>query len=209
MMYTCSVFGNFISMRSLTHFSVLSRSTVISFNIFWATSNADCLLLCISPNFLRTSFKRKVCSLESDCSFLNASIFCDSFSNSAFNLFLVSRYSSFEISSSVYNSRILSFLASIFVSLYNTRRYQKRLNCMMPCEYYFAIAAWRKSPPATQQREKKESIPFVISFFSLSTWQGAHYSKIRVNSAVLIDEKGIYAKKCPMTLLLFRVHWTF
>ena len=24
---------------------------------------------------------------------------------------------------------------------YDTRRYQKRLNCMMPCEYYFAIAA--------------------------------------------------------------------
>ena len=27
-----------------------------------------------------------------------------------------------------------------FIRFYNTRRYQKRLNCMTPCEYYFATA---------------------------------------------------------------------
>ena len=27
------------------------------------------------------------------------------------------------------------------IHFYNTRRYQKRLNCMTPCEYYFATAA--------------------------------------------------------------------
>ena len=28
-----------------------------------------------------------------------------------------------------------------YIHFYNTRRYQKRLNCMTPCEYYFATAA--------------------------------------------------------------------
>jgi len=28
-----------------------------------------------------------------------------------------------------------------YIHLYNTRRYQKRLNCMTPCEYFFATAA--------------------------------------------------------------------
>ena len=28
-----------------------------------------------------------------------------------------------------------------YIHLYNTHRYQKRLNCMTPCEYYFATAA--------------------------------------------------------------------
>ena len=28
-----------------------------------------------------------------------------------------------------------------YIKFYNTRRYQKRLNCMTPCEYYFATAA--------------------------------------------------------------------
>ena len=28
-----------------------------------------------------------------------------------------------------------------YIRFYNTRRYQKRLNCMTPCEYYFATAA--------------------------------------------------------------------
>ena len=28
-----------------------------------------------------------------------------------------------------------------YIQFYNTRRYQKRLNCMTPCEYYFATAA--------------------------------------------------------------------
>ena len=28
-----------------------------------------------------------------------------------------------------------------YIHFYNTRRYQKRLNCMSPCEYYFATAA--------------------------------------------------------------------
>lgn len=27
-----------------------------------------------------------------------------------------------------------------YIRFYNTRRYQKRLNCMTPCEYYFATA---------------------------------------------------------------------
>lgn len=28
-----------------------------------------------------------------------------------------------------------------YIHFYNTRRYQKRLNCMTPCEYYFATAS--------------------------------------------------------------------
>ena len=28
-----------------------------------------------------------------------------------------------------------------YIHFYNTRRYQKRLNCMTPCEYYLATAA--------------------------------------------------------------------
>ena len=28
-----------------------------------------------------------------------------------------------------------------YIHFYNTRRYQQRLNCMTPCEYYFATAA--------------------------------------------------------------------
>ncbi|MBQ7761721.1 MAG: IS3 family transposase, partial [Clostridia bacterium] len=28
-----------------------------------------------------------------------------------------------------------------YIHFYNTRRYQKRLNCMTPWEYYFATAA--------------------------------------------------------------------
>lgn len=62
-----------------------------------------------------------------------------------------------------------------YIRFYNTRRYQKRLNCMTPCEYYFASAVWRKSLPAAQQGEMKESIYFAISFvFCLSTWQVAY-----------------------------------
>ena len=36
-----------------------------------------------------------------------------------------------------------SLVSSIedYIQFYNTRRYQKRLNCMTPCEYYFATAA--------------------------------------------------------------------
>jgi transposase InsO family protein len=36
-----------------------------------------------------------------------------------------------------------SLVSSIedYIHFYNTRRYQKRLNCMTPCEYYFATAA--------------------------------------------------------------------
>ena len=28
-----------------------------------------------------------------------------------------------------------------YIHFYNTRRYQKRLNCMTPCEYYLSTAA--------------------------------------------------------------------
>ena len=51
-----------------------------------------------------------------------------------------------------------------YIYFYNTHRYQKRLNCMTPCEYYFATAASRKSPPAVQQGEMKESIQLTYSF---------------------------------------------
>lgn len=57
-----------------------------------------------------------------------------------------------------------------YIRFYNTRRYQKRLNCMTPCEYYFASAVWRKSLPAAQQGEMKESIYFAISFVFLSVY---------------------------------------
>ena len=35
----------------------------------------------------------------------------------------------------------LVFAIENYIHFYNTRRYQKRLNCMTPCEYYFATAA--------------------------------------------------------------------
>ena len=57
-----------------------------------------------------------------------------------------------------------SFPPLKIIYTYNTRRYQKRLNCRTPCEDYFATAVWRKSPPVAQQGEMKEPISFVNSF---------------------------------------------
>lgn len=39
------------------------------------------------------------------------------------------------------NREILVSAIEDYIHYYNTRRYQKRLNCMTPCEYYFANAA--------------------------------------------------------------------
>ena len=39
------------------------------------------------------------------------------------------------------NREMLVTAIKNYIHFYNIRRYQKRLNCMTPCEYYFATAA--------------------------------------------------------------------
>ena len=46
-----------------------------------------------------------------------------------------------------------------YIHFYNNRRFQKRLNCMTPCEYYLATSARRKiSPCCAAGGEKTYSI---------------------------------------------------
>ena len=43
--------------------------------------------------------------------------------------------------SELLNIQITEYVKDFYIHFYNTRRYQKRLNFMSPCEYYFATAA--------------------------------------------------------------------
>ena len=37
--------------------------------------------------------------------------------------------------------KLQAHIAENYIHFYNTHRYQKRLNCMTPCEYYLSTAA--------------------------------------------------------------------
>ena len=46
----------------------------------------------------------------------------------------------FQYTNKAFHQKLVGAIEN-YIHFYNTRRYQKRLNCMTPCEYYFATAA--------------------------------------------------------------------